>query len=141
MKKLLIVDDNMKYAKILDKYFQGLGYQVELALTGEEGLKCVLEKGVEYFQVIVADITMESQLAGLFMLSRMRRRGYRGTVVLASTGFDVPGVISFSRLFLRGFGINYLVPKTTILKEELIYYPFSLFSPATKNFVEVIRDA
>lgn len=137
MKRLLIVDDNNRYAEILKEFFAAKGYMTERAVTGEEGLRCVAEKDLGYYSVIVTDITMESQLAGVTMLGRIHKLGYKGTVVVASTGFDVPLVTPFSRLFLRQYGVHYLIPKTTVLKKDILFYPMPLGSQPVREFTEV----
>ncbi len=137
MKNLLIVDDNKKYETILSNFFSQLGYHVETALTGKEGLDKVRERGVDYYSVIVTDITMESQLAGIYMLGDIRKMKFAGTVVVASTGFDVPLVVPLSRLFLGRYGVHYLVPKTTVLKNQLEFLPMQFFGEPIKEFREI----
>lgn len=137
MKNLLIVDDNDKYARILDEYYQKLGYSVDRAVDGEGGYRAVKEKGLDHYQVIVTDITMETQMAGITMLKRLSREGYRGMVVVASTGFDVPLARPLTRIFLGGIGIDYLVPKTTVLSGQLEFYPMALFGKPLTDFREI----
>lgn len=136
MKELLLVDDNDKYAKILTDYFSPLGYRMERACSAAEGLQKMQEKGIDFFSVIVTDITMETQLAGVFMLGKIKKMGYKGTVVVASTGFDVPPGMTVSRLILPFFGVHYVVPKTTVLKKELLFYPVN-FSKPLNEFREI----
>ena len=137
MKNLLIVDDNDKYARILDDYYRELGYSIDRALDGEGGYNAVKEKGLEHYQVIVTDITMETQMAGITMLKRLYKDGFRGMVVVASTGFDVPLARPLTRLFLSGIGIDYLVPKTTVLSGKLEFFPMALFGKPVKDFREI----
>jgi len=136
-KHLLVVDDNNKYAELLGSHFSALGYEIDRALTGEQGLSMVVEKGVDYYSVIVTDITMESQLAGVSMLGKIKKLNYPGTIVVASTGFDVFLGVPFSRLFLSGYGVHYLIPKTTVLKQDIDFLPIAFFSPPTKKFEEI----
>jgi len=59
-------------------------------------------------------------------------------VVVASTGFDVPLVMPFSRMVLANWGVHYLVPKAPMKKEKRIeFYPISLFAAIQKEFAEV----
>jgi len=122
MKRLLLVDDNDKYAKLLTDYFKPLGYEIDLAVNASEGLAKFSEHPKEYYDVIVTDITMESQLAGVFMIKKIHKLGFPGTSVIASTGFDVPGGMFFSRLILRSYGVDYIVPKTTVIKKSPLFY-------------------
>ena len=136
MKALLLVDDNDRYAAIMKQYFEEHGYTVDRAETAAEGLEMFRARDPAHYPIVVTDVTMESQLAGISMLRKMRRQGYPGTIMIASTGFDVFGVIGLTRLLLRGLRIAYLIPKTTILARDFAFYPMSFFSPARRNFVE-----
>ena len=136
MKRLLLVDDNQKYMDLLKEHFENLGYTIDTAVLAGEGLAKFQEQAVDYYDVIVTDITMETQLAGVTMLKRMYRLGYRGTVVVASTAYDVLGARTLSRLFLKGYGVDYLIPKTTVLKKDLDFWPIRMFTGPVKEFQE-----
>ncbi|MCE9597323.1 MAG: response regulator [Spirochaetia bacterium] len=138
MKPILLVDDNDRYAEMLDRYFRNLGYTPERAFNGKDAFGMFQSKPPSYYKVIVTDITMETQLAGLTFLWDIRKLGFTGTVVVASTGFDVPLVMPFSRAVLGNWGVHYLVPKAPMKKENRIeFYPISLFSSIQKEFKEV----
>lgn len=136
MKPLLLVDDNDRYATILTDYFGGLGYSIERARDGTQGYDMFRAHGPDHYAVIVTDITMETQTAGIAMLKKMHRDGFRGTVVVASTGFDVFGATTLTRIFLSGIGIDYLVPKTTVLKQDLLFLGMKLFDNSPQKFIE-----
>jgi CheY-like chemotaxis protein len=136
MKPLLLVDDNDRYAAILDEYFQALGYTSDRARDGAEGYRLFQERGKEHYAVIVTDITMESQMAGIHMLKKIHKDGYRGTVVVASTGFDFPGATTLSRILLAGIGIDYLIPKTSVLKKDPLFLGMKLFNRVPQKFIE-----
>ena len=137
MKHLLLVDDNDRYASILTDYFSPLGYSIDRAEDAARGLALYSEHGPEYYAVIVTDITMETQLAGIFMLGKIHALGYPGTVVVASTGFDVHGVIWLSRLLLRRYGVHFLVRKTTVLTRKLEFWPMTFGTLPSETFAEV----
>ncbi len=137
MKRLLIVDDNDKYARLLDSHFSGLGYVSERAVDAAEGFRMFESHPRDYYRVLVTDITMETQLAGVHMLGRFKRAGFPGTVVVASTGFDAPGGMPLSRLLLRFYGVHFLIPKTTVLKEAPLFYPIELFAAPRADFSEI----
>ncbi len=137
MKPLLLVDDNDRYAAILSEYFGALGYAIDRAVDAAGGLRMFREHPNDHYAVIVTDITMESQLAGISMLGRMQKEGYPGTVVVASTGFDVRGVIPLSRLILRRYGVDYLVRKTTVLTRQLEFWPMTFRTPPSRTFAEL----
>ncbi len=136
MKRLLLVDDNDRYAALLTDFFQPLGFQIERAVDAADGWQKFSAQAPDHYQVLVTDITMESQLAGVYLLRRFRRARYPGTVVVASTGFDQPGGMPLSRLVLRFCGVHYLVPKTTVLAKKPLFYPIAFFSAPSGNFVE-----
>lgn len=136
-KRLLLVDDNDKYARILTEYFGNMGFTIDRAITAAQGLEKVRTGGIETYNTIVTDITMESQLAGIFMLMKIRKLGFTGVVVVASTGFDFPSVISLSRLLLKAVGVHYLVRKTTVLKNAPEFWPITFFSDPLKQFPQM----
>ena len=142
-KNLLLVDDNDRYARLREEHFAPKGYRIERAETGAEGNEKLDAFAPLHFDVIVTDITMESQAAGIYMLGRIRRNQsdrFQGTLVVASTGFDVFGVMPLSRLFFRRYDTHYLVPKTTVIAEEPLFYPMPLFSKPTRDFVELAAE-
>ena len=139
MKRLLLVDDNQKYATLLTDYFSKRGYEIDTAVTAGEGLDMFKKSSPDYYSVIVTDITMESQLAGLTMLSKIKKIGFSGTIVVASTGFDVPTVIPLSRLLLKSWcGVDFLVRKTTVLKEDPEFWSMKFFTAPRKSFEEIL---
>lgn len=139
MKNLLLVDDNDKYAAILTKYFEKLGYTIERAVDGKDGFTKFSAKAPTYFNVICTDITMETQLAGVSFLSKVKKSQYKGTVVVASTGFDVPLGMPLSKFFLSFYAVDFLVPKTTVLSGNLQFVPISGKSGDDRSFKEVMR--
>ncbi len=136
MKQLLLVDDNDKYAALLREHFAPLGYEIRHVVNAAEGRKALEEKGMDYYQVVVTDITMETQLAGLSLVRWMHKQGFGGTVVIASTGFDVSAGMFLGKLLLGSYGVHYLIPKTTVLKKDFDFHPARLFSRPVKNFSE-----
>lgn len=137
MKNLLIVDDNSKYATKLAGYFQKLGYRIEHVTTGQEGIEVLERKGPERYPVLITDITMEKRLAGIYLLYHLWRQQYQGTVVVASTGLDFSLVRALFRLCLFWLPIHYMIPKKSILRGEILFYPGSSFSPPLKYFQEI----
>ncbi len=137
MKQLLLVDDRNKYSKIITSFFTKRGYLVDRAVSAREGIRLLGERGLDYYCVVVTDITMEHQLAGLTVILYLHRKRFSGTVVMASTGFDVFFGMFFSKLFMGIFGVHYLVPKTTVLKHDFDFYPARLGSQPQKEFTEV----
>lgn len=134
MKRLLIVDDNDKYAALIEEYFSAHGYNADRAYTATEGIEMVKSAGLDHYELIVTDITMEGQLAGVRLISYLHKNKYHGKVIVASTGFDIfPGML-ISKLYFGAKGVDFLIPKTTVLKKDFDFVPPRLFSRAQKMF-------
>ncbi len=136
-KQLLLVDDRIKYANLIADFFSGYGYLIDRAVSAREGIGMLNDKGLDHYRVIVTDITMEHQLAGLELIYFFFRRKYAGTVVMASTGFDVFLGMFFSKLFMGIFGVHYLIPKTSVIKRDFAFYPARPGSSPQKTFIEI----
>ncbi len=137
LKQLLLVDDRAKYADLIAEFFRRHGYLVDLAVSAKQGIGMLNERGLDHYRVVVTDITMEHQLAGLELIYFLFRKKYAGTVVMASTGFDVYLGMFFSKLFMGLFGVHYLVPKRSIAKRDFSFYRARPGSAALKEFVEI----
>lgn len=72
MKKILLVEDELAYLKLLDDQLTERGYEVVQAKNGKEGLK-VAEK--EHPDVILLDIRMPV-MNGIAMLDELRKSTY-----------------------------------------------------------------
>ena len=136
-KQLLLVDDRIKYSRIISDFFTSRGYLVDHAVTAREGIGLLEERGIGHYRVVVTDITMEHQLAGLELIYYLFKKKYNGTVVMASTGFDAFLGMFFSKLFMGIFGVHYLIPKTTVIKGTFEFYPARPGSRPKKEFVEI----
>lgn len=140
MEKLLLVDDNDNYARLLHEYFEPLGFSIDRAWNAKEGFDMFSAHPSDYYQVIVTDITMESQLAGLSMLKKIKKKGFGGTVVVASTGFDQPMGMPASRLFLGLYGVHYLIPKTTVKNKQIKFYTLKFFAAPISKFEKIGQE-
>ena len=129
MKKILIVDDNDNYANNLKTYYSGLGYECNRAIDAAEGWKKFLESknpstSESDYDIIITDITMETQTSGLWFIRRVHKDGYKGIKIIATTGFDVPGVMFVSKWILPWFaGIKFMIPKIPLKKGEVKLIP------------------
>ena len=128
MSKCLLVDDNGHYADLLSKYFLGLGFEVTWCKSAKEGYEEYTSKDQSHYQLILTDITMEGQISGLTMLKKIRKAGYKGLLMIASTGFDIPLGKFFTRLFFANLEVKYIIPKKSVLKNEFIFYSMEHFS-------------
>lgn len=76
--KVLVVEDEKKVARFIEKGLEEEGYVVNTAFDGAEGLKLALQR--EY-QVIILDINLPG-LDGLSVLSKLRQRRVTTPVLL-----------------------------------------------------------
>ncbi len=107
----LLIDDNDDYAGMILSHLEPRGFRFDRARSAREGLEILAQTGSQKYTLIVTDITMEGQTAGLRLIRKVRRAGYRGVLIVASTGFNFPFVLHLSRPFLTIWGVDILVPK------------------------------
>lgn len=122
---VLVVDDNDRYANNLKTYLQENGCEVLRAIDASQGWDLYLANKHK-LKAIITDITMETQTSGLWMIRKIYQDGFDGIKVIATTGFDVSGVMAISKYFLPWFaGVEYMVPKIPLKKGEVILLPTS----------------
>ncbi|PJZ50225.1 response regulator [Leptospira saintgironsiae] len=122
---VLVVDDNDRYANNLKTYLQENGCEVLRAIDASQGWDLYLANKHK-LKAIITDITMETQTSGLWMIRKIYQDGFDGIKVIATTGFDVSGVMAISKYFLPWFaGVEYMVPKVPLKKGEVILLPTS----------------
>lgn len=119
--KVLIVDDNHKYADALKKFFDKKNIESVRAFNALEGWE---KFKAENFHTVITDITMETRLSGLFLARKIFKTNYTGNIIIATTGFDFPFVMRFSKFFLPIFaGVHFMIPKVPLKKGEVIFHP------------------
>lgn len=75
---------------------------------------------------------METQTSGLWMIRRIHKDGYVGNKIIATTGFDFPGIMFFSASILPWFaGIGWMVPKVPLKEGKVVFLSTSLKSRIT----------
>ncbi|ASV11911.1 response regulator [Leptospira santarosai] len=127
-KNVLIVDDNDRYANNLKVWFEKKGFEVVRAVNAAQGWE-IYSKDRSFFHTIVTDITMETQTSGLWMIRKIHKDGYGGNKIIATTGFDFPGVMFFSSLILPYFaGVGWMVPKVPLKEGKVVFLSTSLKS-------------
>lgn len=82
-KHVLVVDDEKRLTEFFERYFTKLGYQMHVALSGEEALKAV---GQHHPALILLDMRMPG-LDGIQVLRAVKER-YPGVKVVVLTSFD-----------------------------------------------------
>ncbi|MCB1193775.1 MAG: response regulator [Leptospiraceae bacterium] len=119
--KILIVDDNDRYANALTNFFKGRNLDIVRAVDAKEGFEIYQKMD---FHTIITDITMETQVSGLFLARKIYKTGYKGNLIIATTGFDAPGVMFVSRFILAYYaGIGWMIPKKPLKRGEVLFYP------------------
>lgn len=88
--KLLIVEDEVKLARMLEMELTYEGYQVEKALDGQTGLDKARSTGVD---LILLDIMLPG-LSGLEVLRRLRQEGIQTPVILLTARDNVADKVS-----------------------------------------------
>lgn len=116
--RLLIVDDNKKYKELIVSLYQNQDYSVDWVTSARIAQDKLAEMGINHYQAIVTDITMENQTSGLFFAINLRKRGFAGELTIASTGFDFAVVLRLAQLTLGLLGIDYLIPKASLKKGQ-----------------------
>ena len=85
MKKILIVEDELAYLKLLDSKLTASGYKVIRAMDGEEGLKLAKSENPD---LILLDIRLPV-MDGLVMLNLLRKtKSGKKTRVIMLTNID-----------------------------------------------------
>ncbi len=123
MKRVLLVDDNDRYAAaIIANLEKHREVTVERATTARQGIE-MLRSGLDRYDGLVTDISMEHQISGLSVLIAARRLKFKGLVIVATTGLDTPVAFALNR-FLLGFvfGSNYLIPKRPIKRDGTVLW-------------------
>jgi DNA-binding NtrC family response regulator len=88
MKRILVVDDNRELQWLYREAAGGPGRTVTTAGSMDEALTAIAG---ETFDVVVADLRMESRLTGLEVLKAAKRKD-RGTQVIVVTVYATPEV-------------------------------------------------
>jgi two-component system response regulator CpxR len=107
--KLLIVDDDEKFVRLLRDYLEPFGYHIEMAHKGRQGLAMALEG--EYAAVIL-DVMLPG-LNGLDLLRELRRESQVPVIMLTALG-DEPDRIAGLEI-----GADDYLPKTFSTRELL----------------------
>jgi len=98
--KLLLIEDDVEAAKVLQKGLKESGYEVALASDGRDGLKQATEHG---FDLLITD-RMLPHLDGLALVRSLREHGVRTPVLVLSA----LGTVDDRVLGLKAGGDDYL---------------------------------
>jgi DNA-binding response OmpR family regulator len=106
---LLIIDDDMKLARLLKDYLTPLGYEVDVVHNGAAGLKKALEQP---YAAIILDVMLPG-MNGMEVLRELRRTSNVPVLMLTALG-DEPDRIAGLEV-----GADDYVPKTFSTRELL----------------------
>ena len=124
-KPALIIDDNANYVDMLLHHFEPVGFEFDHAWNATEGYQTLQDVGSGYYGLIITDITMEGQTSGLKLIRRMRKYGYKGVIMVASTGFNSRFVREISRRVLKWWGVDLIVPKAPLKEGDFHFLGIS----------------
>ena len=125
MKKILIIDDNDKYAENLQKFFKTYpDVQTVRAKTAKEGFE-LFQK--DDYHTIISDITMETQTSGFTGIRKIYKSGFKGNLIIATTAFDVKGALFIGKYLLPIYAnVGWMIPKVQLKRGEVIFVPTKL---------------
>lgn len=111
MKRILVIDDEEQICEMLHKKLESVGYEVEDAANGKDGIKLHKENP---FDLIISDIFMPEK-EGLETIRELRKE-YPELKIIAITGGYSSGPEELLNV-ARMLGANYTFPKPFKLKE------------------------
>lgn len=124
MKRVLLADDNDKYAEILiaDLEKRGVEEIVRVYDAEQAVVKLTSEEG-ESYDGVITDISMESQISGLKVLKAARSNGSSRILAVASTGLDTKLGMKFNKWFLGSlYRSDYVIPKKPIKSDGRVFW-------------------
>jgi DNA-binding response OmpR family regulator len=107
--RVLLVDDDVKLCRLLREYLEPLGYRVDVAHTGSEGLARALE---EEYGAVILDVMLPGK-NGYDVLQELRRHSSVPVLMLTALG-DEPDRIAGLEM-----GADDYLPKTFSTRELL----------------------
>ena len=123
-KRVLIVDDNPHYQQHLKKILiRKKIYAIDYSVSAKDAFATIYHTNIPY-DMIITDISMESQLSGIKMLFQLQNyiKKFSIQVIVASTGFNYPAVMYISGFLMRALRVQGLIPKKHLNdKTNLIY--------------------
>jgi two-component system, OmpR family, response regulator CpxR len=107
--KLLIVDDDVKLCRLVHDYLDPMGYEVEPAYNGKDGLAKAL---TGEYQVVILDVMMP-EMDGFEVLKRLRAESDVPVLMLTSRGDETDRIVGLE------IGADDYLPKTFSSRELL----------------------
>lgn len=107
--KILIIDDDPKLCRLVRDYLEPMGYEVEMANTGIEGLEKVLAKT---YQAVILDVMLPG-MNGFDVLKQIRRTSTVPVLMLTALGDESDRIVGLE------MGADDYLPKTFSTRELL----------------------
>jgi DNA-binding response OmpR family regulator len=107
--RLLVIDDDRKLSRLIRDYLEPMGYAVEMAYTGPEGLEKAT--GGEY-EAIILDVMLPG-MDGFEVLKRLRRDSNVPVLMLTARGEEPDRIVGLE------LGADDYLPKTFSTRELL----------------------
>jgi two-component system response regulator CpxR len=107
--KILIVDDDKKLCRLMADYLEPMGYRVDAAHNGMQGLEMILGGG---YHAVILDVMMPG-MDGLEMLQRVRRESDIPILMLTARGEETDRIVGLE------MGADDYLPKTFSSRELL----------------------
>lgn len=107
--RLLIIDDDIKFCRLISDYLSGFGYETESAHTGADGLEKAMH---ENWQAIILDVMLPVH-NGFEVLKRLREKSETPVLMLTALGDEADRIVGLE------LGADDYVPKTSSPRELL----------------------
>ncbi len=107
--RILLIDDDSKLCRLLAEYLTPLGYEVETAFTGPEGLE---RATTEEFGAVILDVMLPG-MNGLEVLRELRTKSRVPVLMLTALGEEPDRIVGLE------MGADDYVPKTFSSRELL----------------------
>ena len=107
--KILIVDDDKKLCRLVADYLEPMGYEVEAAHNGTQGLQMILEGN---YHAVILDVMMP-QMDGFEVLKRLRKESDIPVLMLTARGEETDRIVGLE------MGADDYLPKTFSSRELL----------------------
>ncbi|MGC8828976.1 MAG: response regulator transcription factor [Verrucomicrobiia bacterium] len=107
--KILIIDDDKKFCRLLKDYLEPMGFEVAAEYDGISGLKRAIEGS---YQAVILDV-MLPQMDGFEVLRRLRKQSDLPVLMLTARGDEVDRIAGLET------GADDYLPKTSSVRELL----------------------
>lgn len=107
--RLLIVDDDTKFCRLISGYLDGFGYDVTAVHSGPEGMKMAVEQP---WQAIILDVMLPG-LDGFAVLRQLRENTETPVLMLTALGEESDRIVGLE------LGADDYLPKTSSPRELL----------------------